>query len=112
MVPGVRTPVVRRPVRKAIRSPQSTAEVKYKYSYSCIIQYVLMAWCVINYSDHVTFIGHFLIFFVAHRLILQGIVITCVCCICRLLPTGTARTTCSRDNLFDLGLEFNEWASE
>jgi len=59
--PGVLTPVVRRPVRKAIRSPQCTAEVKYTYSYSCIFLYVLMAWCVINYSDNVTFIRHSLI---------------------------------------------------
>jgi hypothetical protein len=43
---------------KADHSPLSSAKVKKSCSYTSIIQYVFMVWCLIKHSNNFIFINH------------------------------------------------------
>jgi hypothetical protein len=51
-IPGVLTPVVTRPGRKADHSHPSSAENKNAWSYTSIHAYVFMVWCLIKHKDN------------------------------------------------------------
>jgi hypothetical protein len=46
---------VERPGREADHSPPSSADVKNAWSYTFILQYVFMAWCLVKHRDNFTF---------------------------------------------------------
>jgi hypothetical protein len=48
-VPGALSLEIKRPVREADHSPQSSAEVNNAWSYTSIPPYVFMAWCLVKY---------------------------------------------------------------
>jgi hypothetical protein len=46
---------VKQPGREADHTPASNAEVKNAWSYTSILQYIFMAWCLIKHRDNFTF---------------------------------------------------------